>query len=73
MIMGWSGGTEIFDTVAEELISANCMSEHDRIKVLTSLEDALSHKDWDNQCESSYWDDPVIGRILGNDFEEEGE
>jgi hypothetical protein len=71
--MGWSGGTEIFDTVAEELISIKYMYEGDKLNILTSLEDVLSDKDWDNQCESSYWDDPVIGRILGNDFEEEGE
>ena len=71
--MGWSGGTKIFDTVAEELTSIKYMYESDKLNILTSLEDVLSDKDWDNQCESSYWDDPVIGRILGNDFEEEGE
>lgn len=29
--------------------------------------------DWDNEQDSKYWDDPVIGRILGNTFEEDEE
>lgn len=69
--MGWSSGARVFDAVAEELLAAKGMREEDRINVLTRLEDELSDLDWDCQCESEYWDDPLIGRILGNTFEED--
>lgn len=70
--MGWSSGTEIFDTVANEIvdISYNWTGEpyHEAIvtPLLTKLYEQLSYKDWDTECESEYWDDPVIGKILGN-------
>ena len=47
--MGWSGGTKIFDTVAEELTSIKYMYESDKLNILTSLEDVLSDKDWTNK------------------------
>jgi hypothetical protein len=68
--MGWGSGTKIFDTVVEELKATVGVYESDKLNILTRLEDVLSDLDWDCQCESEYWDDPVIGRILGNDFEE---
>ena len=77
--MGWSGGTEIFDQVADDLVEVSWNwtreTKHEEVvvPVLTNLYELLTDMDWDNACESRYWDDPVIGRILGNDFEEEGE
>ncbi len=75
--MGWSGGTEIFDCVAEELeslynyISTPQHSEDDYYNtVLQPLMDLLERKDWDAQQESDYYDHPVIGKILGNTFGE---
>lgn len=76
--MGWNGGTEIFDCVAKELdlifdhLSSPIYSEDTlKNKVLTSLLKVLEYQDWDNQQESEYYDDPVIGKILGNTFKEE--
>jgi hypothetical protein len=76
--MGWSGGTEIFDTVAESLIRASSDRtgglQHGLVVTpLENLYKVLSDLDWDNECESDYWEHPIIGEILGNDFEEEGE
>lgn len=72
--MGWGGGTEIFDQVADDLIEINYeWSGDDKLeysivfKPLKNLYKVLSDKDWDNECESKYWDHPIIGRILGND------
>lgn len=75
--MGWGGGTEIFDAVADELLEYNAqltggtdyISHFGVIKPLKNLYKVLCKKDWDNACESKYWDHPVIGKILGNTFE----
>ncbi len=76
--MGWGGGTEIFDAVAEAIsnlnISSPCHSEEDLLReVLCPLLEVLEDQDWDNMQESSYYDHPIIGKILGNAFEEEDE
>lgn len=79
--MGWGGGTEIFDTVVEELkdLSYRWTGDEyheDFMEPLKNLLVVLEEMDYDNACESSYYDHPVIGKILGNDFyedlEEEG-
>ena len=77
--MGWGGGTEIFDTVADELTCGKYEEGGDlwaidiepeiTYQILSSLYIELSRQDWDNEYESRYWDHPVIGRILGNTFE----
>ena len=74
--MGWSGGAEIFDRVARDL-----MYIHDSVydtdipmyqvlNVLSNLKSVLEYQDWDTQNESAYWNHPIIGKILGNTFEE---
>ena len=75
--MGWSSGTEIFDAMAEELtnlsIDWTAVDYHESfMEPLIRLNKILSNLDWDNQCESNYWEHPVIGKILGNDEVEEG-
>ena len=76
--MGWSGGTDVFDQVASDLLEAdynwrNIQKDLDDSIVITPLKNlhkVLSHDlDWDNEGESRYWDHPVIGLILGNTFE----
>lgn len=75
--MGWGRGTEIFDQVADDLTSASNKRFGDPhntslvIIPLTNLYQVLSDMDWDCEYESDYWDHPVIGKILGNTFEDE--
>jgi len=76
--MGWSGGTGIFDCVASntldiiDRVSSPCLSDEVLLRrVLVPLLKVLEDKDWDNACESNYWTHPIIGKILGNTFEEE--
>lgn len=74
--MGWYGGTRVFDTVASSLVDMNvstpCHSYEDFLReVLDPLLVELEDMDWDNHSESAYYDHPVIGRILGNDFYDE--
>lgn len=78
--MGWSSATEIFDQVADDLLEANYQFVGDIQEIhptivttpLKNLYRVLYDSDWDTECESKYWDHPVIGIILGNDqlFEE---
>lgn len=67
--MGWSGGTKIFDTVADELIDLNdeLVTTHEVVFPLKNVYRALCDQDWDQEAESKYWEHPIIGRILGND------
>ena len=74
--MGWNGGTQIFDTVANELdylrnyVSLPQHSEGDYFKaVLVPLLCTLEDMDWDNHQESDYWEHPIVGAILGNEVE----
>lgn len=74
--MGWSGGTEIFDCVASNLILIKHCDNHTVIDwqpinlLLTELCRTLEDQDWDNHSESTYWTHPIIGKILGNTFKE---
>lgn len=69
--MGWSGGTDIFDEVVAELQELSYRwtrteNHEDFLVPLKELLLVLEDQDWDNKCESDYYDDPVIGKILGN-------
>ena len=71
--MGWSGGTEIFDCVLNKMnsISQDYEIQHSALIILAEeLVKVLEDQDWDNHSESNYWTHPVIGKILGNTFEE---
>ena len=73
--MGWSGGTEIFDCVLNKMdsISQDYEIQHRVLIILAEeLVKALDNQDWDNHSESAYWTHAIIGKILGNTFEEEG-
>lgn len=79
--MGWVNGTDIFDKTADALIEADYkwkrnvepeeLDEYIVINPLKVLYEQLASFDWDTEYESEYWDHPIIGQILGNDFEEE--
>jgi len=72
--MGWANGTEIFDKVVKSLLEGDEELNSDKsITVIKVLVEALEDRDWDCQYESNYWSHYIIGRILGNDFEEERE
>ncbi len=61
--MGWTGGTEIFDSVVEATI--NYIPENKQREVYKDVIGVLEGGDWDTQCESEYADHPVIGKLLG--------
>ena len=72
--MGWCSGTEVFDSVAETLLSDKPV---DKKRVLKELIRTLEYMDWDCQGDSEYWSHPLVREIfleLHRDwFEEEDE
>ena len=61
--MGWSGGTRIFDAVAEELYDQSFILTSAQADILVVLGKALQEADWDNECESSFWEDNRFKKI----------
>lgn len=57
--MGWSGGTEILDTVVKSL-----RDNDSDIQTIKKLIKVLEDHDWDVHNESEYWDDPQIRNIM---------
>ena len=55
--MGWCSGTEIFDTVCDELLSSE---EVDKKEVLKSLIQIMWYHDWDCEYDSEYFGDEVV-------------
>ena len=61
--MGFCSGTEIFDPVAKYVIESG-MPEPYRHELLKVLVSALEDHDWDCQQDSSYYDFPLIERVM---------
>jgi len=63
--MGWGGGTEIFDTVAESVLDEDGMKpEIDVDELLTNLFNVLRDHDWDVVNESSYYEHPTVREVI---------
>jgi hypothetical protein len=76
--VGWSSGHKIFDVVANCLVMDIDANDPDKTDFTELAEDtlyvlkcALEDQDWDSHQESDYYNHPVIGHILGNEFEDE--
>jgi hypothetical protein len=59
--MGWCSATEIFDTIAESLLEEG---EVDPREILMTVAEALRDHDWDCECDSYYFDHPVVQDIF---------
>jgi hypothetical protein len=68
--MGMSKGTEIFDPVVCSMVDQLGVGEALDLKTIKILVQSLWDLDWDTESESHFWEHPVIGKILGNTFEE---
>lgn len=60
--MGWCSATQIFDSVAAALLDEE--SKNDVHSVLKELVIALEDNDWDCQCDSDYYEHPVVQSIM---------
>ena len=59
--MGWCNGTEIFDTIADVILSDKKIDKKETLKIIiTALQDA----DWDCIEESRYIDHPLVKESL---------
>lgn len=61
--MGWCSATDIFDAVAEFVLSTD-KPEQDQVDVLKVLADALEDQDWDCQDDSDYREHPIVKRVM---------
>lgn len=61
--MGWCSGTEIFDVAAEAILDSNKNKQWQKDS-LTSIIIVLQGQDWDCECESAYWDHPIVQEIF---------
>lgn len=63
--MGWCSGTEIFDVVAEAVLE-----DLPKEEILGRLIDVLEDHDWDCQCDSDYWNNPLVRKLFEERFPE---
>ena len=61
--MGWCSGTKVFDDIAEDVLNSD-LPEEAQFKVLLKLATSLEEMDWDCQCDSNYWDHPVVLEVM---------
>lgn len=61
--MGWCSATQIFDDMAEFILSTNEPDGKKRA-VLGKLIDVLEENDWDCQSDSRYFDHPLVNALF---------
>lgn len=54
--MGWCGGTVVFDAAVKAILSPVA----DKKQAIKSLIKTLEDSGWDCQCESDYFNDPLV-------------
>ena len=63
--MGWSSGTEIFDTVVKDVLENKSKNE-----IIKNLLGVLTDADWDTINESKYFNDPIVLEVIKEKFPE---
>lgn len=74
--MGWCSGTDIFDSIVGDIIESNELSLKVKKKLIKKLAAALENQDWDCQCDSEYYNNPLVKAIfkeLNPDWEDDEE
>ncbi len=61
--MGWSGGTRVFDQVVYDL-KANNISGNEFYNIVWNLLAELEDMDWDNVCESDWYEDKEVQAVI---------
>jgi len=59
--MGWCSGTEVFDQIAEIVLSDKPL---DKKATLKAVIDSLENSDWDCQSDSAYYDHPLVQEVF---------
>lgn len=63
--MGWSGGTDVFDAMAEVILYGKVsLSILEQELLLGTLLEALGDADWDTESDSAYYGHPIVRKIL---------
>jgi hypothetical protein len=61
--MGWSSGTEIFDPVVKKILNAG-LTDKEKTVIIKELIVRLTDADWDTECESLYFEHPLVKKIF---------
>jgi hypothetical protein len=61
--MGWGGGTRVFDQVVYDL-KANSISGNEFYNIVWGLLAELEDMDWDNVCESDWYNDKEVQAVV---------
>lgn len=61
--MGWSGGTRVFDQVVYDL-KANDVTGQKFYNIVWNLICELEDMDWDNLCESDWYNDDEVKLVI---------
>jgi len=59
--MGWCSATEIFDQIAEIVLSDKPLDKRETLKMVIR---SLESQDWDCQQDSAYWDNFIAQDIM---------
>jgi hypothetical protein len=62
--MGWCSGTEIFDNICSELLTADGVKQVDVPELIHVLVLILQSHDWDCEQDSEYFDNPVVQKVM---------
>ena len=61
--MGWCSATVIFDNVCDALLAEGDKKPTPE-EAIRALAAALEDGDWDCQRDSTYWDHPVVRKVM---------
>lgn len=61
--MGWTGGSDILDTVVKFLLTTD-LSNSQKKKCIKALIQVLYDHDWDTENESKYFNHPLVNKIF---------
>lgn len=68
--MGWSGGTDIFDSMFLAIRNADISREAQK-QLIRTLVDSLEDQDWDTQDDSAYWHEDIVQEAVSEDYQED--
>lgn len=58
--MGFSAGTDIFDSVVGIILFNDQLDDIDKKQIITALLSSLGDHDWDTEDESEYWEEELV-------------
>lgn len=61
--MGWSSGTNIFDTTTKAVLLSSA-TDVEKVSIIKALLSEMKDADWDTECESDYFTHPLVKKAF---------